>query len=392
MHLQDGELRAYLDGGLAGAELDRVKSHLEGCSLCQDQAALLQERSESVRHRLEALAPGPGEAPARVDVARLRLQSYQHTKENETMFNRLFNRRTRPAWAVMAVIALLSIAMTFPSVRAAANSFLGLFRVQKVEVVQVNPGNLPEQLGSSSQLEALFSQNVKIEEGGSAQPAADAAEASAKAGFDVRLPANSKGQPALTVQPGGKVTFNIDLNQVKAVLHEIGRDDISLPKALDGATVNVDIPAGVIAQYGDCEFDPQAMQKYGEDPDNQRAPRLPGCTSLMQMPSPTITAPPGLDVAQVGEAFLQVMGMSQEEAARFAANVDWTTTLVVPIPRYGVTSQDVAVDGVTGSLLLQERTEGPTYYLLLWVKDGILYAITGQGSQQSALDMASSMK
>jgi hypothetical protein len=308
------------------------------------------------------------------------------------MFNRLFNRRTRSAWAIVAVLALLSIALTFPSVRAAANSFLGLFRIQKVTVVQVNPGNLPEQLGSSSQLEALFSQDVKIDEGGPAQPVTDAAEASAKAGFTVRLPDSSKGQPALTVQPGGKATFNIDLNQVKAVLHEIGRDDIALPKALDGAAVSVDIPAGVIAQYGDCKFDLQAMQKYGEDPDNQRAPRLPDCTSLMQMPSPTISAPPGLDVAQVGEAFLQVMGMSQEEAARFAANVDWTTTLVVPIPRYGVTSQDVAVDGVTGSLLLQERTEGPTYYMLLWVKDGILYAITGQGSQQAALDLAGSLK
>ena len=56
------------------------------------------------------------------------------------------------------------------------------------------------------------------------------------------------------------MTFNIDLNQIQAVLHEIGRDDITVPKALDGATVNVDIPAGVIAQYGDCKFDPQAMQ------------------------------------------------------------------------------------------------------------------------------------
>ncbi len=308
------------------------------------------------------------------------------------MFNRLFNRRTRSAWAIVAVLALLSVAMTFPSVRTAANSFLGLFRIQKVTVVQVNPGNLPEQLGSSSQLEALFSKNVKIDEGGSPQPVADAAEASAKAGFTVRLPEGSQSQPALKVQPAGKVTFNIDLNQVQAVLHEIGRDDITLPKALDGAAVTVDIPAGVIARYGDCKYDPQAMRQFGESPDNQRAPRLPDCTSFMQMPSPTISAPPGLDVAQVGEAFLQVMGMSQDEAARFAANVDWTTTLVVPIPRYGITNQDVPVDGVTGTLLLQKRTEGPTYYMLMWVNDGILYAITGQGSQQAALDMAGSLK
>ena len=39
MHLQDGELRAYLDGEMAGTEQENVRAHLETCPRCQAQAA-----------------------------------------------------------------------------------------------------------------------------------------------------------------------------------------------------------------------------------------------------------------------------------------------------------------------------------------------------------------
>jgi hypothetical protein len=63
--------------------------------------------------------------------------------------------------------------------------------------------------------------------------------------------------------------------------------------------------------------------------------------------------------------------MDPEEAASFARNVDWTTTFVIPIPRYGVEYQEIAVDGVTGVLI--ENYDA----MLLWVKDGVIYSING---------------
>jgi hypothetical protein len=112
----------------------------------------------------------------------------------------------------------------------------------------------------------------------------------------------------------------------------------------------------------------------------------------MQMPSPVIEAPPGIDIAQLGEAFLQVMGLSPEEAAQFSQTVDWTTTLVVPIPRYGMAYEEVSVDGVEGILILQDEKVRDENYVLIWVKEGVLYTLTGPGDEAEALRIANSLR
>jgi hypothetical protein len=84
--------------------------------------------------------------------------------------------------------------------------------------------------------------------------------------------------------------------------------------------------------------------------------------------------------------------MTAEEAAQFSQTVDWTTTLVIPIPRYATEYQEVQVDGVEGTLIMQsQRSELPNY-LLIWINDGVVYALTGPGDAQSAVDMANSLE
>jgi hypothetical protein len=117
------------------------------------------------------------------------------------------------------------------------------------------------------------------------------------------------------------------------------------------------------------------------------------CVILAQIPSPTVTTPPDLDVEQLAEAGLQFTGMSPEEARAFSQNVDWSSTLIVPIPRSAASIEEVAVDGVTGNLLYRNADDGmPARYTLLWVKDGIIYALTGFGDAQTALAVAGSLK
>lgn len=296
----------------------------------------------------------------------------------------------RPAWAALGLIVILASALAFPQVRAAASNFLGLFRIQQLTVVQVDPGNLPEQLGSSSQLEYLLAENVQVEMPGDWLEAASAAEASQLAGMPVRLPTRL-GEPArLNIQQAGRVTFQVDLDKTRLVLAEIGFTDLVLPDSLDGSTVSVDLPAGVSAFYGGgCELDMEAARAQGYDPDSPGQPQRSNCTTLVQMPSPVVDAPADLNIAEIGAAFLQVLGMSPEEAKHFSQNIDWATTLVVPIPRYGTSYQDVKVDGVNGTLILQERS---SQYLLMWVKDGVVYALTGQGTPATARGIANSLK
>jgi hypothetical protein len=306
------------------------------------------------------------------------------------LFQKIFSKSYRPAWVVGGLIALLAITLLFPPVRAAASSFLGLFRVEQFTVVQVNPGNLPKQLGSTSSFENLLSDSVTIDKQGDPQVVEDAAKASALAGIPVRLPMNVTGDLKLEVQPGATAIFKIDLPRVRAVLDEIGRNDIVLPDEIDGATVEVELPTSVVASYGICDQTSETAREAGADPDDPTSIRT-FCTTLVQMVSPTVSAPPGLDVAGLGQSFLQLMGMSAEEAAQFSQQVDWTTTLVIPIPRYGAEYDDVVVDGVPGTLIHQSLEQHAPQFLLIWLKDGIIYALTGPGDGAQAIDIAASL-
>jgi tRNA(Ile)-lysidine synthase TilS/MesJ len=50
----------------------------------------------------------------------------------------------------------------------------------------------------------------------------------------------------------------------------------------------------------------------------------------------------------------------------------------------------VSVDGVTGTLILQK--DYVPKYMLLWVKEGIVYALSGPGDSSTALAIAASIK
>ncbi len=74
------------------------------------------------------------------------------------------------------------------------------------------------------------------------------------------------------------------------------------------------------------------------------------------------------------------------------ATVNWASTLVIPIPRNAATYEQVTVDGVTGTLIQRPADDAPQF-ALLWVKDGIIHAISGLGTNsQQAIEMANSLK
>ncbi len=392
MHLSQGELRAYQDRELPPAQIRRVESHLSSCERCRAQADSLLATSDMVAARLNSISPSRD--PLRPGLARLRLEERIHgqAKEYETMFARLFSRLPRPAWAALITLVLLAGLMAFAPVRAIANSFLGLFRVERISVIEIDPSQLPEQMGESAQFQEWISSDVQIESDGDSRRAADAAEASSLAGYTVRLPNPTPDGLELRVEPGGRATMTIDLKKVQAILDEFDRSDIQLPPEIDGAEVVLEIGAAVQARFGDCRSGRGRSNDFVFDPDNPQAGSFTtGCTILMQMPSPEINAPEGLDLFRLGQAYLQIAGMSQSEAEAFSQSVDWTTTLVLPIPATGATHREVQVDGVTGTLIERIRTNGQADTMLIWVKDGMLYGLTGS-DPAGVLELANSLQ
>jgi len=387
MHLSPGEIQAYQDRQLEAGALRQTEAHLAQCPQCQAAAQAALSQSRQVGKHLASLGTATSK-PTSTPAARLRLEArLQQEKESSTMWSKFTSRISRPAWVGLALVAVLAISLAFPPVQAIANSFLKLFRVQQVQVVPVDTERLAGEMKQAARLEGLFSQSVEVEEGGEPIEVSSAEEASARLGMPVRLPAALQEKPEIFVQPGGRVTFTVDLELMRAVMQEMGRSDIQLPDSLEGAVVKLEMPAGVVAMYGDCQMEERSMN----DPDDPSSVDFPDCTSFFQMPSPSIDAPPDLNVTQMGEIYLQVLGMTAEEAARFSSNVDWTSTFVIPVPRDSSEYQEVQVDGVTGTLI-EYREYGERAFLLLWVKDGLVYALGGPGNADEALQIAASLK
>ncbi|MCL4559032.1 MAG: anti-sigma factor [Chloroflexi bacterium] len=399
MHLNDGDLTAYYDDQLASSEKENVRRHLLACEGCQRKAERIQALRRQADLHLAILNPKNSEQ-ASFEKARLRLSQRfdQLEKENQSMWNKINSRSLRPVWAVATTILVVALLLAFPSVRALATNFLGLFRVQQITIVPVNLANLPQNMNSASPaIQNMLSQDTSYQVLGKTETVANASQASKLAGFNVRLPSQLQGSPKLTVQAGAEGSFTVNLPQVKAILQELGRSDIQLPDNLNNAVIKVNIPQSVTATYGTCDTGQlESGLPAGPDPAASKpdlsALAASDCTVLIQMDSPTVSAPPDLDITQLGVAFLEAAGMSPEQAQSFAQQINWSTTLVIPVPSNIASYEEVQVDGVTGTLIQQSNETANPRYLLMWVKGNIVYALSGSGDPSQAVSLANSMK
>jgi hypothetical protein len=113
---------------------------------------------------------------------------------------------------------------------------------------------------------------------------------------------------------------------------------------------------------------------------------------FVEVPSPTISVPPDLNVAALAEAGLQIIGMSAAEAHAFCQTVDWSSTLVIPIPQSASSYRTIPVDGVNGTLIeMPPHDNFIGRYALIWVKNGIIYSLGGKGSAERALSATASL-
>jgi len=392
-HLKDGQLRAYYDGALCEDERARIQAHLALCPRCAKRASAIQMRGMRVSSMMESLDPIQAAHPVATEVAHSHFSTYINKKKEHTMFGNLFSRRYRLAWAGAALALVLTLVFVFPPARTLADNFLALFRVQKIEMVEFDPEALPSDAAldaAARRFESVMEDQVRVESEGESQ-VIDVATAKASSVFPVRFPAVMETEPRVVSQPGSYVSMQLDLANVRALFSELGYEDVDLPDSLDGATFSVDFSSAVMARYGACEGERVELEAEGMDGDD-----LPACTTFTQMPVPSVSAPPELDVQQLGQVYLQLMGMDAEYAARFSQRVDWTTTLLVPVPSsQGFEYEEVAVDGVTGMLLVQSPENsyyGTPDYMLLWIKNDVVYWLSGSGDALDALQIAASLE
>jgi len=395
----NGLLRARIDGELTESESFEMTSHLAICADCRRRAETVAIEARRVSDALSTLAPLPGEErpDAAMALAQFRATGQQSVEtatpaRTAGIIDRLFAKPLRPAWAAASAILLGAGLFSLAPARSWAQRLLAMLRVQQVAVISVDPVAMPgPDLAAAKTISAFISDNVVQTLKGQTQSTASVDEASGMAGYPVRLLGGRSDAPQFTVE--GEQAFNMSLSRdrLQAILSDVSRPDLQLPASVDGAMIAVHIPSVVVARYGNCPSPadavhrrPQGESAAGQAPDN--------CVIFVQAPSPVVSVPPDLNIAQLAVVALQAAGMSADEAEAFCQTVDWASTLVIPIPRNAGSYEKVAVDGVEGTLIHHPISRRNTQaFTVIWVNKGMIYSIAGVGDPSEAVSLANSL-
>jgi hypothetical protein len=248
----------------------------------------------------------------------------------------------------------------------------------------------------------MISDKVVVTADEKPQQAATAEAASKLAGFDVRVLAGHSDSATFHVEGEHAFHMAIDRERLQDALDQAGRPDLILPATLDGATVSVQIPRAVETRYGNCPADGReigsqkrldrgnASQRNNENHASRLSPIPEDCLFLMQAPSPVINIPSDLNLQQLAETALQISGMTPVQARQFCQAIDWKSTLIVPIPRFVNSYDNVEVNGAQGTLM-HTSAHGTSAYVLIWVKNGIIYLLSGSGAADKAVELANTL-
>ncbi len=357
---------AYHDHELTPAQRQAVQGHLRTCPGCRVRLEQIEARAVQVSARLAMLAPGGSEQmEPRSALGRFR-QTILLRKESPMTEGVRINRRIRQ-WAIgLTALAVLAGLFMLAPVRALASEFLGLFRVEKFVAVDVEPERIEE-------IASLMDQGMgfgDVQEMGASDEGTEVSsldEAADLAGFQPRTLGSQVAPDHIVVIAERSAVFTPDVEEMRALFAALDLDPDLLPDDIDGQPFTFTFPTAVAQGWLD-EGDVLEVM-------------------LMQSPSPTVEGPEDADMQQLGMAMLQLLGMSPREARRLSRDIDWASTLLVPVPANLASVREVEVSGAPGLLFDTSEYVDPEDggdgrmpgSMLLWQTGGMVYMLSASG-------------
>ncbi|MEA3407919.1 MAG: zf-HC2 domain-containing protein [Chloroflexota bacterium] len=371
--LSDGRLRAFLDDELTPDQRARVVAHLDHCERCTRRLAELEAAAEIAAGAFSRVAPDevPHMEPtlARQRAATGAPIAVRNTGANPFIVWRERVMRNRKVWysfaagvaALLLVVGLFSFAPT----RAVARQFLSLFRVQDFAVVEVDPDEAL--MGEASALfekEVLAQEPELIRDEPSVQ-VNSLEEAREAAGFAVRMPAYFPGEddPIMEIKGATEMRMEVEAEGLALLLELAGMDPDLVPQELEG---DIHALAPAVVSIRNDHF------------------------QVIQVWKPTIEYPEGLKAEVMGEAGLRLLGVPAAKAKRIAKEIDWSNTMLLPVPTNLAEIQETEIAGAK-AVYLRPTREADQSAALLFQKEGVVYMVAGSGSLQSLSDIAASM-
>lgn len=356
-HLDDGTLRLLVDGITpAGA-----REHLVTCPRCRTRLDAARADAQSAALWLEA-PQSPVDGTLALGSIRTR------TAPHMTPVRRTVAPEIRTAWwrrpaAGIAAAAVLVSGLVLTPAGSWAQSLVTIFQPQSVAAVPISSAGL-QGLPDLSQFGTMHVSS------GRARTVSSAAEASAAAGLHVLvpgfLPSGTPDTPRYGVTAAATASFTFSAARAQAEAQKEGKVLPPMPTGMDGSTLTVTVPPGVVTLYraGKGGIPTLAVGEIG----------APGVTST------------GVTVRQL-EDYLVALDPALKPAV--AGMGDPTHTLPIPVPLDRATSQSVQVQGTRGVAMGDATGLGSA---VVWEKDGVIYAVGGTTTLDAVLHVANSLR
>ncbi len=203
------------------------------------------------------------------------------------------------------------------------------------------------------------------QEPGQLTPVDSLREAANRTGLTAVRTLPTLGNPTeIFISEGGSADFTIDEANARALLEAANLDPDLLPPGIDGARITVATFNGVEQRWDDG-------------------------TTLLQLDSPLVQYPERLDPAVLGEALLQLLGLNPLEAQRLAREIDWTSTLLLPIPTNMASFEETVINGTSGIGL--SSLDG-AIHALVWQENGRLYLLVAAKTMPELAELANTLE
>jgi len=354
---------------ILGAEDRR---HFETCEACRMRSAAMAADSQAITRMLSAPAP-PVDPDAGLRVLeqhgtdrRAPLPPIVRTLAARVQINRAPAIRTLAAAAIAAALVVGMVAT------GAAANLLTIFEPKQVTAVPVTVGELQ---GLQGLPDLSDYGTMQIASHPLLQSVADARAAAAQTRLQVlqptSLPATITGPAAFAVISQGTGSFTFSAAKARAAAQREGKALPAMPANIDGSTLYVTIGPAIIVSYG------AGVQ-------GRQIPSL----LIAEGRVPTVQSS-GVSVRELETYLLAQPGISPTLAAQIRAIGDPSQTLPIPIPANTATSHPVNVQGVHGVTIGDSSGLGSA---VIWVKDGIVYAVGGTLTEAEVLQVANSLR
>jgi hypothetical protein len=402
--LSDGTLRSAIDNGV-----DRIPgaaSHLNACVLCQQRLDQFTRDSGFVAQHMDLL--NHDEGPADVTNARLKLRNKMIESggrnvsvQGESLVSTMWKYRAARGAVVMMALVLLTTAFVATPMRSLADDLLNRFRVEKFEAITIQMDQFGEfqtdmmlraftsdheQVLSAMEglvdIETTFDQDNPENELRKLDNERAVADAYGDFRIARNLPSGFTNEPQFMMSNGGSVTAIVDTAAMNVIIEELRLPIYSIPEASDMPTMTfeADIPDTLVTYYDSADG---------------------GHLAVVQMESPTLHTPDGLNMDALREEILMLPGLPTDFVAQLRSIEDWQQTLVIPVPE-GAEARDVTIGGQAGLLIEAGEFDGNNWgfsfdvdsdvSVVMWNDDGILYIVAGTVSGSDVLNVAGSLR